>query len=39
MKRWAEAKTAYEELLKLKPGDAYATGKLAEIEKLQNTKK
>ena len=34
MKRWAEAKTAYEEMLKLKEGDPYATGKLAEIEKL-----
>ena len=34
MKRWAEAKTAYEEMLKLKPGDPYATGKLAEVEKL-----
>ena len=34
MKRWAEAKTAYEEALKYKAADPYATGKLAEIEKL-----
>jgi hypothetical protein len=34
MKRWAEAKTAYENVLKEKPGDPYATGKLAEVDKL-----
>jgi hypothetical protein len=39
MKRYAEAKTAYEELLKLKPGDPYATNKLVEIEKLMNAPK
>lgn len=34
MKRWAEAKTAYENVLKIKAGDPYATGKLAEVEKM-----
>lgn len=34
MKRWAEAKTAYEDVLKIKPGDIYATGKLAEVGKF-----
>ncbi|MCE3259966.1 MAG: hypothetical protein K0S12_1607 [Bacteroidetes bacterium] len=34
MKRYKEAKAAYEEALKMKPGDAYATSKLAETEKL-----
>lgn len=34
MKRWAEAKTAYENVLKIKAGDPYATGKLAEVEKI-----
>lgn len=33
MKRWTEAKKAYEDVLKIKPGDAYATAKLAEVEK------
>ena len=34
MKRWAEAKTAYEEALKVKAGDPYATSKLEEVNKL-----
>jgi hypothetical protein len=34
MKRWSEAKTAYEEVLKIKAGDPYATGKLAEVDKM-----
>ncbi len=34
MKRWTEAKTAYENVLKEKPGDPYATGKLAEVNKM-----
>lgn len=34
MKRYAEAKTAYEEALKYKANDAYATNKLADIAKL-----
>lgn len=34
MKRYKEAKTAYEEALIAKAGDSYAKGKLAEIEKL-----
>lgn len=34
MKRYAEAKNAYEEVLKIKPGDVYATNKLAEVNKL-----
>ncbi len=34
MKRWAEAKPAYEEVLKIKPDDAYATAKLAEVNKF-----
>lgn len=34
MKRYAEAKTAYEDVLKIKPGDPYATNKLAEVNKL-----
>lgn len=33
-KQYAEAKTVYEEALKLKPNDDYVTGKLAEISKL-----
>ncbi len=36
MKRYSEAKTAYEEVLKIKPGDIYATNKLAEVNKLLN---
>jgi hypothetical protein len=34
MKRWAEAKTAYEECLKYKENDPYALGKIADTEKL-----
>lgn len=34
MKRYAEAKTAYEEVLKIKPGDAYSVGKLEEVKKI-----
>ena len=34
MKRYAEAKTAYEEALKYKANDPYATNKLADIAKL-----
>lgn len=34
MKRYAEAKNAYQEVLKIKPGDVYATNKLAEVNKL-----
>lgn len=34
MKRYAEAKPMYEEALKQKPNDSFATNKLAEIEKL-----
>jgi len=34
MKRYAEAKPVFEEALKQKPNDPYATGKLAELEKL-----
>ena len=34
MKRYAEAKTAYEEALKYKANDLYATNKLADIAKL-----
>ena len=34
MKRYAEAKPMYEEALKQKANDSYATNKLAEIEKL-----
>ena len=34
MKRWTEAKPAYEEVLKIKPDDPYATGKLAEVNKF-----
>lgn len=33
-KRYAEAKKAYEEALKVKPGDAFATSKLAECEAI-----
>jgi hypothetical protein len=33
-KQYAEARTVYEEALKLKPNDEYVTGKLAEISKL-----
>ena len=38
MKRYAEAKTAYEEALKIKPTDAYSTNKLADIEKIIGSK-
>lgn len=34
MKRWAEAKTAYEEVLKIKTADPYATAKLEEVNKF-----
>ena len=34
MKRYTEAKPMYEEALKQKPNDIYATNKLVEIEKL-----
>ncbi|MBK7310739.1 MAG: hypothetical protein IPI93_08100 [Sphingobacteriaceae bacterium] len=34
MKRWAEAKPAYEEALKYKAGDPYATSKLETVEKM-----
>lgn len=34
MKRYEEAKTAYQEALQFKANDPYATGKLADIEKL-----
>lgn len=34
MKRWSEAKTAYEDVLKIKAGDPYATNKLAEVNKM-----
>ncbi len=34
MKRYAEAKTVYQEALQFKANDPYATGKLADIEKL-----
>jgi len=34
MKRYDEAKTAYEEALQIKPDDAYAKGKLEQISKL-----
>jgi hypothetical protein len=33
-KQYAEARTVYEEALKLKPNDEYVTGKLTEISKL-----
>ncbi len=36
MKRWSEAKTAYEEALKQKADDPYATSRLAEVEKQLN---
>jgi tetratricopeptide (TPR) repeat protein len=36
MKRWAEAKPAYEEVLKIKPDDTYSKGRLAEVEKHLN---
>jgi hypothetical protein len=38
MKRWTEAKAAYNELLKLKPGDPHATKRLEEIAKLSAPK-
>jgi tetratricopeptide (TPR) repeat protein len=38
MKRWTEARSAYKELLKLKPGDPHATNRLAEIEQLSSPK-
>jgi hypothetical protein len=34
MKRYAEAKPVYEEALKIKANDPYATKKLTEIENL-----
>jgi hypothetical protein len=34
MKRWSEARTAYENVLKIKAGDPYATGKLEEVNKM-----
>jgi hypothetical protein len=34
MKRYAEAKPVFEDALKLKENDPYATNKLSEIEKL-----
>ncbi|MGZ3932100.1 MAG: hypothetical protein ACXVPQ_08190 [Bacteroidia bacterium] len=34
MKRYKEAKTAYEDVLRLRADDAYAKGRLAEVEKL-----
>jgi len=37
-KRYPEAKAAYQEALKLKAGDAYATGKLEQIEKITGSK-
>ena len=38
MKRYQEAKTAYQEALKLKPTDVYSTNKLADIEKIISSK-
>lgn len=38
MKRYEEAKAAYEEALKYKPNDIYATNKLADITKLTGPK-
>jgi hypothetical protein len=35
-KRYKEAKTAYEEALKLKPEDPHATARLAQVEKILN---
>lgn len=35
-KNYAQAKTKYEEALKARPNDEYATGKLAELAKLMN---
>jgi tetratricopeptide (TPR) repeat protein len=37
-KRYDEARGWYQEALKQKPNDAYATAKLAEIEKNSTTK-
>jgi len=37
-KRYKEAKTKYEEALKIKTADVYSTNKLAEIEKILNQK-
>ncbi|MGZ4045866.1 MAG: carboxypeptidase-like regulatory domain-containing protein [Bacteroidia bacterium] len=37
-KRYSEAKAAYQEALKLKAGDAYATGKLEQIERIVGPK-
>jgi hypothetical protein len=34
MKRWSEAKTAYENVLKIKAGDPYATSRLQEVNKM-----
>lgn len=38
MKRYGEAKTAYEEALQMKPDDAYSKGKLEQISKLMAPK-
>ncbi len=37
-RRYEEAKTAYEDALQSKPNDAFATSRIAEIEKLLNKK-
>lgn len=39
MKRWAEAKTAYEDVLKIRAGDPYATSKLEIVNKNLSTPK
>lgn len=39
MKRWSEAKTAYEDALKYKAGDAYAKSKLDQVNKNLSTPK
>ncbi len=39
MKRWSEAKTAYQEALKSKPDDAYAKARLEQTEKMLNNGK
>ncbi|MDO8999459.1 MAG: hypothetical protein Q7W45_06815 [Bacteroidota bacterium] len=38
MKRYSEAKTAYQEAIKIKSDDSYSKNKLAEIAKLTSTK-